>query len=565
MRVAAYARYSSDKQSEASIEDQLRLCTEWASRHGHQIVQTYTDYAISGATLLRAGMQAMLRDAQEGRFDIILAEAMDRLSRDQEDIAGVYKRMVFHNVQIVTLSEGVVSDIHIGLNGTMNAIFLKNLSDKTRRGQRGRVEKGKFASGLCYGYDLVKRIGPDGEYVKGERAINEEQAAIVRRIFKEMIRGDSPRSIADRLNTDGIPGPGGGEWGWSTILGNRKRGTGIINNELYIGTMIWNRQKFLKDPVTRKRIARLNPESEWIRADLPHLKIIDQETWDAMKAVQGAYVPNTPLHAHNRPKHLLAGIARCGCCGGGFTLVASGRLGCATRKNKGKHQCANTMTIKVSDLEAKVLAALETHLMDDDLCAVFCKEYTRQMNELRAKHNSSLAGYRAEYAKLERERQQIIKAIADGIDATLIRDRANAIQRRRVELEALLAEVKEEPVVFHPNMSARYRTAIRELMVTFNKEEARQEARGTIRTLIDKVVCTPVWQEQRLAVDLVGDLAGILAIASNRDRKAVEADLLKIQPVQTGDDDEDKQNSAVPQNVEALVAGAGFEPATFRL
>ena len=92
-KVAIYARYSSDNQREASIEDQFRLCREYAKRQGWQLVESYSDQAISGASLLRPGIQTLLADAQSKRFNVIPAEALDRISRDQEDIAGVYKRM----------------------------------------------------------------------------------------------------------------------------------------------------------------------------------------------------------------------------------------------------------------------------------------------------------------------------------------------------------------------------------------------------------------------------------------------------------------------------------------
>ena len=143
MKVALYARYSSYNQREASIEDQLRLCRQHAEKQGWSVTESYTDRAISGASLLRPGIQELIQDASRGRFGIVLAEAMDRLSRDQEDIAGLFKRMALAGVRIVTLSEGNVTHLHIGLKGTMNALFLKDLADKTRRGLRGRIEDGK--------------------------------------------------------------------------------------------------------------------------------------------------------------------------------------------------------------------------------------------------------------------------------------------------------------------------------------------------------------------------------------------------------------------------------------
>ena len=78
-KVALYARYSSENQRDASIEDQLRLCRLHAEKQGWAIVDSYTDRAISGASLLRSGIQELIQDATRGRFEIVLAEAMDRL------------------------------------------------------------------------------------------------------------------------------------------------------------------------------------------------------------------------------------------------------------------------------------------------------------------------------------------------------------------------------------------------------------------------------------------------------------------------------------------------------
>ena len=169
MKAALYARYSSDNQRAASIEDQLRLCREHAQRQDWTIIDSYTDRAISGGSLLlRPGIQDLMNDAAVGRFGIILAESLDRLSRDQEDIAGLYKRMRFAGVRIVTLSEGEISELHIGLKGTMGALYLKDLADKTRRGLRGRIEAGKSGGGLCFGYEVVRQVSDDGQPIRGE-------------------------------------------------------------------------------------------------------------------------------------------------------------------------------------------------------------------------------------------------------------------------------------------------------------------------------------------------------------------------------------------------------------
>src|SRR5215216_2106029 len=181
MRVATYARYSSDQQRDASIADQLRICREYASRQGWTMIHEFSDHAVSGATLLRSGFQALMRDALSGRFDVVLAESLDRFSRDQEDTAGLFKRLTFAGVNIVTLAEGDITHLHVGLKGTMNALFLKDLADKTRRGLRGRIELGKAGGGVSFGYCIVRRL-ENGVVSTGERQIVPQEAAIVRRI-----------------------------------------------------------------------------------------------------------------------------------------------------------------------------------------------------------------------------------------------------------------------------------------------------------------------------------------------------------------------------------------------
>ena len=101
-RVALYARYSSDAQSEASIEDQLRICRVRAEREGWQVAGVYTDAAISGATSLRPGYQELLVAVRGGGLDLVLAESLDRFSRDQEHIAAFYKQTTFAGVRIVS-------------------------------------------------------------------------------------------------------------------------------------------------------------------------------------------------------------------------------------------------------------------------------------------------------------------------------------------------------------------------------------------------------------------------------------------------------------------------------
>ncbi|NPD70452.1 recombinase family protein, partial [Acetobacteraceae bacterium] len=250
MRAVIYARYSSENQREASIENQLRICKERVVREGWELLQVFQDRALSGSSALRPGYQALLAGAREGAFDVVFAESLDRLSRDQEDIAALYKRLSFAGIQVVTLPEGEINELHVGLKGTMNALFIKDLAAKTHRGLRGRVEAGRSGGGNAYGFTVVRRMDTDGQPVTGERELDPVQVAVVTRIFQAYADGRSPKRIALDLNACSVPGPRGGAWSSSTINGNSARGTGILNNELYIGRLVWNRLTYLKDPDT---------------------------------------------------------------------------------------------------------------------------------------------------------------------------------------------------------------------------------------------------------------------------------------------------------------------------
>ncbi len=359
---------------------------------------------------MRHGIQGLLSAAINGEFDILLAEALDLLSRDQEDIAGIYKRMQFAGIKIITLSEGEISSLHIGLKGTMNALFLKDLADKTRRGLRGRVEKGTSGGGIAYGYQVVKQFDANGEAIRGNREINEEQAEIVRRIFREYAHENkSPKAIAAQLNNEGIPCPSGSTWGASTINGNRRRGTGILNNELYQGKLIWNRNSMVKDPSTGRRVSRQNEESEWIRKDLPELRILPEELWNAAKARQAVLDKAKPaLWQTNRPQYLLSGLTKCGVCGGGYSKINSSHYGCSASKNKGESVCANRKTIKREILESYVIDALKTRFMQSELVEVFCKEYTKHLNVLNSQKDATQKRQRVELDTLEKERVNLI-------------------------------------------------------------------------------------------------------------------------------------------------------------
>ena len=552
MRAVIYARYSTELQRDASIEDQVRLCKAYveAQGQGWTVVCTYTDHAQSGASHLRPGYQQLLADARAGGFEVVVAEALDRLSRDQEHVAGFFKQLTFCGVKIVTLSEGEISELHVGLKGTMNALFLKDLAQKTRRGLEGRVREGRSGGGLCFGYDVRRETDARGNALAGARSINETEAAVVRRIFEEYTAGRSPRAIARALNADTTPGPFGGTWGPSTITGNASRGTGILNNELYIGKLVWNRLSYTKDPASGKRRSRLNPQSAWIMQDVPELRLVSDTLWQRAKerqrSLHRATRPDRQMQnkssfwEQRRPRYLFSGLVKCGCCGGNYVVISKNLYGCARARDRGT--CSNLLNIRRDVLEASVLEGLKTRLMDPDLFRVFADEFYRELNRLRSTEQAKRDALADERAAIERRLRKLVDAIADGVSGRTLKDELNRLECRQQELEELLSMPAEARPLIHPNLAAIYRQKVTDLHEALQREGSRAEAAEILRDLIEEIILTPDNGELRL--DLKGELAGILRLASGS-RK----------PVARGDGLEQIK----------LVAGRGFEPLTFRL
>ena len=524
MRAVIYARYSSDLQREASIEDQVRLCKERIQHEGWQLVAKYADRAISGASVLRPGYQQMLDDVRAGAFDIVVAEALDRLSRDQESVAGLYKQLSFAGVRLFTITEGDINELHVGLKGTMNALFLKDLVVKIRRGQRGSIERGRSAGGIGFGYDVVREMDTRGEPLRGGRAINEARAALIRRIFREFAAGCSPRAIAKRLNKERVPGPSGKPWSPSSIYGNWRRGTGVLNNELYRGCLVWNRQRFVRDPSTGRRQARYNPPETWISIDVPHLRIIDEGLWQRVKARQDQ-LRDTALPQLStrrtcdarRPRYLLSSLVRCGSCGSRYVVVSQTHMACAAARDRGT--CDNHLRIHRPTLERSVLDGLKAHMLQPDLLKVFIREFNIELGKLGAATNRDRQVWLDELARIDHGIRQIIEAVKSGFRSPAMATELASLEVRKKKLEAQLQERPKSMPRLHPSLGAAYRDKVADLHGALDREDSRAEAVEILRQLIEEIRLIPL--VGRLEIELHGNLASILQFAQNKQPGAV--------------------------------------------
>lgn len=507
MRAAIYARFSSDLQDERSIIDQVALARKYAESRGLIVADVYQDAAISGAsTINRPGLLRLIADSAATKFEIIVTESLDRLSRSQADIAALYEKLTFHGTRIETLADGAVSEIHVGLKGTMSALFLKDLAQKTRRGQIGRVKAGRIPGGKSYGYDIVK----DASEERGRRTINDCEVEIVRRIFSQYADGKGPLAIVAELNRDGIAGPRGGRWNASALLGNPKRGNGILNNELYRGTIVYNRQRFIKDPATGKRVARENPETDWLRQDVPELRLIDNETWGRVQA-RRALKGGPKLHHRRRPRRLLSGLLKCSCCGGTYTVVREEYMQCSTVQNS--RGCKNTRTVKTGDVESRVLVALRKHLLAPDIVADAVETYRQERQRVQNEHHKRRNDLVRDLGVVERKLKHVMDMVMDGHP-----DR-RTLGRQLAELEAeqdrinaeLAAGSDTSPVALHPQAAERYRGKVAQIHEALTKgDAASRDAITILRELIDHILVTPTERPAPVELRVVGNLAALL-------------------------------------------------------
>jgi site-specific DNA recombinase len=552
MRVSIYARYSSDLQRAASIEDQITVCTERIAREKWTLAATYADRGISGASHLRPGYQNLLADAREDKFDIVLAEALDRISRDQEHVAAFFKQMSFAGIRIVTLAEGEITELHVGLKGTMNALFLKDLADKTRRGLRGRVEQGRSGGGLCYGY----RIMPSEDGERGRRTIDETEAAVVRRIFTDFAGGKSPRRIAADLNRESMAGPGGRLWGDTTIRGHALRATGVLRNELYVGRLVWNRLRYSKDPATGRRVSRINPPENWIVRHVPDLRILDDDLWDRVQARLGSIRNSarvtkaraTKFWTYRRPKHLLTGKAFCGVCGGSAAPVGKDYMACSAARRQGT--CSNRASIRRGEVEKWIIRALRDQLMAPDLVAEFVRAFNDESNRSLRDRDRRREALQLEQKDLMRRIDTLLEAFASGaLKGANVQAKLEALETRQAQVVRMLTGMADgSPIRLHPQLPTIYRTKVASLHALIAHEGARSEAVEIVRSLIDRVTFRPAG-ERGLEIELVGDVARMVHLAQNSSENG---------PI----------SGAVPEAFARsvkVVAGVGFEPTTFRL
>jgi site-specific DNA recombinase len=509
LRAAIYARFSSDLQRDRSIDDQIALCRSYGERQGYLIVATFSDRALSGASIhRREGIKELLGAARSGAFDIVIAESMSRIGRDQEDRAGIRKRLQFANVRLATPVDGIVSSLTDGIRAVIDSQQLEDLKHQIRRGMEGVVRDGRHAGGRAYGYRAVP-----GK--PGELEIVPAEAAIVRRIFECYLAGEMPRQIAHALNAENIPPPRGAWWGSSAIQGSTKRKNGILQNDLYVGRIVWNKSHKRLDPDTGRRVNRPNPEGEWRSASAPHLRILEDALFLAVQAQRRSRSYLSPRQ-RIAPRRILSGLLRCGACGSGMSLkdIDHGRPRIVCTQAKEAGTCGNRRTYYLDAIERATVAGLKDRLCDHTALKWYIRCYNDERQRIASHAISSRERLEAALTAAEKAIERAVDLVLRGVlteqEASLrlpeLRHEADTL---RLELAGI--EAPSGLTVLHQANVDRYVRDLDRLEELLRENAASGDAEPlkAFRALVNKVTVQPAVGKDPVPIEVEGRLAAL--------------------------------------------------------
>lgn len=361
MNAIIYARYSTDRQSETSIADQLRVCRLNGLRRGWTIIGEHTDEGVSGAAFgNRPGAQAAIAACTQGV--VLIVCDLSRLSRSQE-LAPLMDRVRFRGGRVIGVQDGFDSDsptarMQAGLSGIM--------SDEIRASIRARV------------HSALEMRAEAGQPTGGKAYDNEE---IIREVFSRFADGESLKAIASDLNARRIPSPGAtwkrrvrrkdGRWLVSTLHA-------LLRNERYAGRLAWNTSVWHKDPDTGKRIRRARPRDQWIVREIPAL--VDEMTW---RRVQARFRPRGGRGG--APRYLLSGLLTCKLCGSKMIVYGGShhRYICGSYHGGGIHACSNRLSVPREAAEQLILKPIVDDLLSPEAVAEALRQWRSDNRRVR--------------------------------------------------------------------------------------------------------------------------------------------------------------------------------------
>ena len=506
-RFAIYARYSSPLQEMTSITGQLRLCRDRVATLGGVIAGEYTDPELSGTAMQRRpGLLQLIEDARAHRFDSVCIEALDRLARSQADMAWLYRELRFLGIGLYSLEDGQVDALHAGIKGMVSEMFIDNIGNKTRRGQIEAVHDLRLMGSSVYGYRIANRISESGKPVRGLRTVEPGEAEVVRRICRLYLDGMSPAQIVRLLNREGVPGPDGGPWDVGIVRGRRRNG--ILRNELYCGRLIYGRTRSRRHPDTGRRHYDPVPREEWTVTEAPELRIVDDETW---QAVQDEVQRRRSRHhavvtPQRKAAYPLTARVRCGVCGSRMIIADKNRYRCVTRR-RDPESCGNGRGIALEDLEHFAARQLFGWMVSPDrdwqgMFAAAERENAERRRILQERAEDANAGI-----------GRLLAVIESGIPSTSIGDRILELERARNGALAGLQRLPGPPPPASFDMRAFMRDRVAELQRTVAgsaRTERRERALLVLRDLIGAIEVRPSEGPERVEVETTPDIPAML-------------------------------------------------------
>ena len=413
-----YARYSSERQNEQSIEGQIQVCRKWAENNDIEIIQIYHDEALSGKTDKRPDFQRMIKDAKSDKFDYIIVYKLDRFARNRYDSAIYKAQLKKFNVRIVSAMENITDGpegiILESLLEGMAEYYSANLAQNVLRGLHQRAEHGKHLGGLPpLGYTLDE----DKNYI-----IDEKTAPIKKTIFQMYADGNSLREIVSHLNNAGYKTAQGKNFTISSF--NR-----ILRNEKYIG--IYNA----------------------MGVELPDVipPIIDRDTWEK---VQRKIERNkhAPASSKGDVTFHLTGKLFCGKCNHNMVGDSgTGRNGtvhyyysCIEKKRN--HGCTKK-SVKKEWLEELITDITVKQVLTDENIAYLADEAYKLHEESR-KDTSELVALQNTLKDVQKTIDNIMKAIEQGIITDTTKQHLLEAEERKKSLLVAIAqeEIKKPPI-----------------------------------------------------------------------------------------------------------------------
>ena len=399
---AVYARYSSHKQGEQSIEGQIEAAQRYADAHDLRIVATYADRAKTGRNDNRDEFQRMLHDLPRHTFSVLIVWKTDRIGRNKEEIAINKIKMKKAGVRVAYVAESVPDGpegviVESLLEGLAEYYSLQ-LSQNVRRGMRTGAEKGAFQGGsVPLGYKREK--GTDG------LVVDDVGAAVVRRIFREYAAGVPAVKIREELNAAGYRTSTGQPFGPSSF-------TTILKNRRYLGIAVFDGIE--------------------VPGAVP--QIIDEETFGRVQEMV-AKRKRAPASGRSGVDYLLSGKLYCGECGapmiGDCGSSATGRVyyyyKCAARKNK-KTGCTKK-PVKKEWIEGVVLEKIKGLLEDDALLDhIAARAFAVYMAD-RA-DTGAIEAAKKRLKEIEAQRENLFQAILGGLKGDAVNDRMAALDEQ---------------------------------------------------------------------------------------------------------------------------------------